>query len=91
MLRVVGFQRDGTTVTNDFTNVGDSFQTVQLGSGFVNLNTVRLTGGFAFDNVVVGIPEPSAGALILLAPAVASGYARLRRRRPGEDSRLLLR
>jgi hypothetical protein len=48
----------------------------------VNLNTVDLTGGFAFDNVVVTIPEPSTGALVILGMLCGLGYARARRRRP---------
>jgi len=78
-LQVVGFQQGGTTVTNNFSNITTSFQTLQLGSGFVNLNTVDLTGGFAFDNVVVTIPEPSTAALMLTAALGAAGYARARR------------
>jgi len=66
-------------VTNSFSSITGSFQTLQLGSGFVNLNTVDLTGGFAFDNVVVTIPEPSTAALMLTAALCAAGYARARR------------
>ena len=78
-LQVVGFLQNGTTVTNDFTGIGTSFQTVHLDSGFADLNTVDLTGGFAFDNVVVTIPEPSTAALMLTAALGAAGYARARR------------
>ena len=80
-LQVIGVRLDGTTITNNFTPRGSSFQTLQLGSGFVNLNTVFLTGGFAFDNVVVGIPEPSAGALIVLAALSMLGSSRMREAR----------
>ena len=80
-LQVVGFLQNGTTVTNDFTGIGTSFQTVHLDSGFADLNTVDLTGGFAFDNMVVVIPEPSVGGLILLGGLCGLGYARARRRR----------
>jgi hypothetical protein len=79
--QVLGFRGDGTRVTNDFTNLSNNFQTVQLGSEFAGLNTVHLTGGFAFDNVVIsGVPEPSAGALALLGAACAFWFRRLRRR-----------
>ena len=30
-LQAIGFRQDGTTVTNNFTNPGNSFQTLQLG------------------------------------------------------------
>ena len=81
-LQVVGFRQDGTTVTNSFTSIGTSFQTVHLDSGFVGLNTVDLTGGFAFDNMVVGIPEPSASGLILLGTLYGLGRAWMRGRQP---------
>jgi hypothetical protein len=74
-LQVVGFRGDGTTVTNSFSSISSSFQTLQLGSGFADLSTVHLTGGFAFDNMVVVIPEPSAGALVLLGTLCGLGYA----------------
>ena len=79
---MVGFRQDGTTVTNNFTGIGTSFQTVHLDSGFVGLNTVDLTGGFAFDNMVVGIPEPSAGGLILLGTLTTLGWSCVRRKQP---------
>jgi hypothetical protein len=83
-LQVVGLLQNGTTVTNDFSGIGTSFQTVHLGSGFVNLNTVDLTGGFAFDNIVVGIPEPSTGVLLALGTLLGVGYVRARRMQPGD-------
>ncbi len=79
ILQAVGLRQDGTAVTNAFTGVGGSFQTLQLGSGFVNLNTVRLTGGFAFDNLVVGIPEPSTGTLALFGTLCLLGQRGMRR------------
>ena len=80
-LEAVGYRADGTTVTNDFTNAGSSFQTFHFGSGFVGLNTVDLTGGFALDNVVVAVPEPSAGGLILLGTLSTLGRSWIRRNR----------
>jgi len=67
ILHVVGYRHDGTTVTNDFLPwVGQSFHTLQFSSGFVDLDRVDVSGGWAFDNLVVGIPEPRAGVLTLL-------------------------
>lgn len=77
-LQVLGFRQDGTTVTNNFTSVGTIFQTVHLDSGFVGLNTVHMTGGFAFDNMVVGIPEPSVDGLIVFGTLTALGWSRIR-------------
>lgn len=80
-LQVVGFRQDGTSVTNDFTNIGASFQTIHFDSGFVGLNTVDLTGGFGFDNLSIGVPEPSGGGLILLGTLCGLGRAWMRGRR----------
>ncbi len=79
-LQVVGFRPDGTTVTNSFTPA-NSFQTFHFDSGFVGLNSVRMNGGFAFDNLVVGIPEPMVARLVLLAALCVLGRLRTKNRR----------
>jgi hypothetical protein len=67
IFHVVGYRHDGTTVTNDFLPwVGQNFHTLEFSSGFVDLDRVDVSGGWALDNLVVGIPEPPAGVLILV-------------------------
>jgi hypothetical protein len=87
-LHVVGYKFDSTSVWTDLTTDGTrQFQTFNLDSRFGNLFSVVITpsawSGFALDNVVItGVPEPSAGALLLLAVACALGRSWLRRSRP---------
>jgi hypothetical protein len=78
-LQVVGFRPDGTTITNNFTPSGPNFKTFHFDSQFVGLSSVSMNGGFALDNLVVGIPEPSAGGLILLGTLCGLGWSRVRR------------
>jgi len=86
-LHVVGYKFDSTSVWTDLTTDGGrQFQTYTLDSRFANLFSVVITpsawSGFALDNVVVGIPEPSVAALVVLAAACAFGRSRIKRRRP---------
>jgi hypothetical protein len=85
-LHVVGYKFDSTSVWTDLTTDGGrQFQTYTLDSRFANLFSVVITpsswSGFALDNVVVGIPEPSVGGLLLLAAASAFGRSWVKRRR----------
>jgi hypothetical protein len=76
-LHLVGFRRDGTTVTNDFIPAQRlTFQTFGFSSGFVNLDRIEMNGGYALDNLVVGIPEPPAGMLMLLGTLTALHWVR---------------
>ncbi len=87
-LHVVGYKNDMTAVVIDLTTDGTrQFQTFNLGPSFTGLGRVQITPsswtGFALDNLVVsGVPEPSAGGLLLLAAACAFGRSRMRSRRP---------
>ena len=87
-LHVVGYNAYyPTTVEADLTTDGTrQFQTFNLGPSFTDLGAVSITpsawSGFALDNVVLGIPEPSAGALVLLGAACALGRSRIRRKTP---------
>jgi hypothetical protein len=87
-LHVVGYKNDMTAVVIDLTTDGTrQFQTFNLGQTFTGLGRVQITPsswtGFALDNLVIsGVPEPSTGALVLLAAACAFGRSRIKRRRP---------
>jgi hypothetical protein len=85
-LWVVGYREDGSTVTNSFTPAS-GFQTFHFDSGFEDLSKVQIKGGFAFDNMVVGIPEPSACGLILLGTLSAIGWGHIRRRQRPQGGR----
>ena len=77
MVQVIGYGGQGARFTNTFTTDGINdgtgpladFQTFYPDSQFAQVNRVDiLTGHFSIDNVVIGgVPEPSAGGLILLA------------------------
>jgi len=69
-----------TDGVNDGTGPLADFQTFTFDDRFRNLYRVELsTGGFSLDNVVVGgIPEPSAGGLVLLGALCGLGWRRLR-------------
>jgi hypothetical protein len=68
-LQVLGYKRDGTIVTNVFVprpGPVQAFQTLQFNAGFTDLDRVTMSGGWAVDNLVVGIAEPSGDVMILL-------------------------
>jgi hypothetical protein len=75
----------GMTVTSYFTVTSANFQTFQLNSGFQNLYEVEILGDpFSLDNVVIsGVPEPSCGALAVLAALCGLGRGWMRGRRTG--------
>ena len=70
-------------VTNYFTVTSDNFRTFYLSSSFQNLYQVKiLNAPFSLDNVVIsGVPEPSAGGLLVLGTVCAFVRGRVRRRR----------
>ena len=79
----------GTTdITSDGINDGTGplvdFQTFTFDARFANLYRVEISGDpWSLDNVVIsGVPEPSAGALVLLGAACAFGRSWIKRRRP---------
>jgi hypothetical protein len=83
-LTVVGYLPMAGTVTNYFTVSSQTFQTFYLDSSFTGVFKVDiLNSSFSLDDVVIsGIPEPSAGVLVLLGTLCGLGYARARRRPP---------
>jgi hypothetical protein len=84
--RVVGYvsHGQGLTVTNAFTTDGINdgtgplvdFQTFTLDSRFQNIYRVDILGSpFSIDNVMIGaVPEPSAGALVLVGTLCGLGW-----------------
>jgi len=82
----IGYRPDGSTVTNSFTTPGYggtgplTFQTYYFGPEFSGLNRVAVPTFGSMDNLGVIVPEPRAGALLLLG-GTALGALRLRRRR----------
>ncbi|MGD0261371.1 MAG: hypothetical protein ABSD29_16275 [Verrucomicrobiota bacterium] len=83
-LTVVGYLPMAGTVTNYFTVSSQTFQTFHLDSSFTGVFQVDvLCPAWSLDDIVVsGIPEPSAGVLVLLGTLCGLGYARARRRPP---------
>ena len=89
-LQFVGYHTMGRTVTNYFTLDGvndgtgplQDFQTFYPDSEFLQVYRVDvLTDRWSLDNLVIGgVPEPSAGALMLLGAAFAMGQSRRRRK-----------
>jgi hypothetical protein len=82
--QVVGTTDLTTDGVNDGTGPLADFQMFTLDSRFRNLFRVQITSEFwSIDNVVIGgVPEPSAGGLLLLAAACAFGRSWVKRRRP---------
>lgn len=76
----VGYRSDNSVVSTSFSGSGIDFQTFRFGPEFRDLTRVELpwSGFWSLDNLVIYIPEPSAGAL-LLAGGVAIGVLRFRR------------
>jgi hypothetical protein len=83
MLTVVGYLPMAGTVTNYFTVSSQTFQTFHLDSSFTGVFQVDiLNASFSLDNVVLsGVPEPSAGGLILLGILCGLGWRWVRTRR----------
>jgi hypothetical protein len=86
----VGYRQDGSTVMTDFTTDGiidgtgplADFQTFYFGPQFRGLTRVEIPyPGWSLDNLVVPVPEPGSGALVLLGAGLA--WVRLRKRRRG--------
>ena len=94
---VIGYTVSGATVTNDLTIDGiidgpgplRDFQTFALDTRFANLSRVAIPSGggwgWSFDTVVLGVPEPSAGGLIVLGMLCGLGGRVLGRRRCQPD------
>ena len=90
-VHVVGYRAQHAPVVADFTTDGINdgpggladFQTFYFNSEFIQLSRVEiLTDRWSLDNLVIsGIPEPSAGALLLVAAACGLGRLWVRSRR----------
>lgn len=87
----VGYYADGTTVTTSFLTDGiidgpagaRDFETFHFGPEFSGLTRVEIPSyGWSLDNVVVVIPEPSTGSLLVLGVALA-GFRQYKRKRRG--------
>ena len=83
----VGYRHDGSIVTADLTTDGiidgtgpvPDFQTFYFGPEFAGLDRVEIpTSGWCLDNLVVSVPEPTSGVLLL-----AGGVLLWRLRRVG--------
>ena len=72
----VGYHSDGSTVTTSFTTDGiidgtsplADFQTFSFnGLGFTDLTHVEIPpSGWSLDNLVVSVPEPTGGVLLVI-------------------------
>jgi hypothetical protein len=90
-LQIIGYPAMSAPVTNTITTDGimdgpggqPDFQTFYFGTDFQHVNRIQITTDrWCLDNVVIsGVPEPSAGALVLLGAACAFGRSRIERRR----------
>jgi hypothetical protein len=75
-IHFVGYRRDGSTITTDVDRHGIVFQTYNFGPDWSGLTRVEIpTYGWSLDNVVISIPEPSTGALLVIA-VMAFGFCR---------------
>jgi hypothetical protein len=63
--RFVGYRSDGTTVLADFSGSGLDFQVFHFGPEFSSLTRVEVPYFGSLDNLVVTIPEPRTGNLLL--------------------------
>lgn len=79
MVRFTGYFADGSSVTTDLVTDGiidgtgplADFQTFYFGPEFSNLMRVEIpTFGWSLDNLVIAIPEPGSGALLLVGGLV---------------------
>lgn len=78
-VQFVGYRRDGSTVVANLVTDGiidgtgplADFETMYFGPEFSGLTEVRIpTSGWSLDNLVLSVPEPSAGALLLLGGGI---------------------
>ena len=70
-LQFVGYRQDGSVVTADFSGTGNEFRTLYFGPEFTGLSRVEIPSfGWSLDNLVISIPEPGTGALVIVGAAI---------------------
>jgi hypothetical protein len=88
-VQFIGYYANGSTILQSFTTDGiidgtgplADFQTFYFSAAWTGLSRVEVPGyGWSMDNVVVGIPEPSTPALLLLGLPWLARLLRQRRR-----------
>lgn len=88
-VQFIGYHPDGSSVTTSFTTDGiidgtgplADFQTFNF-TGFTDLARVAIpTYGWSLDNLVVSVPEPTSGAMLLAGGLVLGAWESCRRRR----------
>jgi PEP-CTERM motif len=91
-LEFIGYHPDGSTVTESFTTDGiidgtgplADFQTFDF-TGFTDLTRVEIPvpsgSDYSLDNLVVSVPEPASGILLLMGGGLVLGGRKLRRLR----------
>src|SRR5882757_6538765 len=79
-VKFIGYHSDGSTISTSFTTDGladgfngvKDFQTFNFDPGWTDLTHVEVVGaetpghGWSMDNLVVAVPEPSTGALLVV-------------------------
>ncbi len=90
-MEFIGYHPDGSTVTTSFTTDGiidgtgplPDFQTFYF-TGFTDLTQVEIpASSWSLDNLVVSVPEPSAGSLFLVACVMVGMVSSRRLHRAG--------
>lgn len=89
-VRFVGYRYDGSVVTTDLTTDGiidgtgplPDFETFYFGSEFSGLERVEIpTYGWSLDNLVVSVPEPAGGTLLVAGGLLLGALRGFRGRR----------
>lgn len=79
-VQFVGYHPDGSTVTAEFSGSEINFQTFNF-TGFSDLSYVEIpTPDWSLDNLVVSIPEPTSGTLLVIGGLMLGAW-NLRRHR----------
>jgi hypothetical protein len=93
-VRFLGYRPDGSTVTTEFTTDGvidgtgplADFQTFYFGPEFTGLTRVEIPGsGWSMDNLVVSIPEPGMGSLVIIGGVILCSAGLRRAKKPSPN------